>query len=744
MEEANKSAAQAQGEVSKEDGSARLVFANLRVGFACNSSSSHSMVMFSGQGKFSPDMLAQPEEKARHFMYAFASDAQRCGADPRMAHWAAAGLFGQDAAKMAGADGLMCSGEPGHSMVFPRMFGLPLPHLGFAEDLLGYVMQKGLAFDYSERDETFAVPYSEEPEGTVAKFDPKNGHWTLFSRQTGSKARFRFEHGKALEAQEDDDKGYAEMKASSPELADVKITEKCAGQACAKHCYQASGPGGKHARLGDVLLAARVLSEAEVFEAALGGGDALSHPMAGQIVKMFADLGVKPNLTTRQTDWLSDKALADAVHEHCGAVAFSADNAQEAEAARAKFVQDSARWAAQRQQDTSGRRARSAEAVFQHVVGVSGPAELEELMRWSKKTGHRLTLLGFKTAGRGKSALAEDEQMRGRVDALQEGWTDIALKVASKGYLSISIDTALAQSSEAKLAQAGIGRVLFHTTEGRFSAYVDAVRMKTGASSYEPAGKLADFGADFLDQFESFAHPAGLAPRGPKKPFAPLSRTEAFEKAAAAMALGDERAAREAIGGLGGLDGIAARALLGYALRQKMPQAALACAAGFAWAPGELGSMAGEALCFGGAGFLEEFMALAIPCDTRKPALWAAAAGDAESCRMLARHGKDPDVARTAAGLSALEGNWEEFGQWAAANGLEAEFAEGFETARRMLENPMAFDEDPENMWDEDDAKKARQAAQKRQALAQKLAIGLASKLQGAGSSRGPGKAKAI
>lgn len=240
-----------------------IKFANIRIGFACNSSSSHSMVFLSKNSEDHDCSLKSTSAKEAHFLHAFCSEASKQGVDPRMALIAAKELFGLPTDMQP----ISIAGEQTHSLCFPTTFIGNGAHPRFAMELLdNYIRHKDLSFVYSEADARFNMPFlSAESKDLSARKDPFNGMWTLFNRNNGAKARFALSPG--LEISEIDDESPFDSNTRSyyPELVNVKITEYCSGAPCSKHCYQSSGIKGKHARLSDIAMIASILGKAQVF-----------------------------------------------------------------------------------------------------------------------------------------------------------------------------------------------------------------------------------------------------------------------------------------------------------------------------------------------------------------------------------------------------------------------------------------------------------------------------------------------
>jgi hypothetical protein len=93
----------------------------------------------------------------------------------------------------------------------------------------------------------------------------------------------------------------------------------------------------------------------------------------------------------------------------------------------------------------------------------------------------RVTLLGFKEIGRGTNF-----KQRSKYDFFDEvGWIKVVQELNKKiACPYISIDTALARSSQDKLVELECPDYLYHVEEGKYSMYIDAVNSTYGPSSY--------------------------------------------------------------------------------------------------------------------------------------------------------------------------------------------------------------------------------------------------------------------
>ncbi len=122
-----------------------------------------------------------------------------------------------------------------------------------------------------------------------------NNKFTFFNKKTGTKVRFSFEENVNYE------------KSITPELVDIKITDYCPF-GC-KFCYMGSTTKGKHADLNTVKEILNLLSNLNVFEVALGGGEPTLHPNISEIIEYGHAKDLAVNITTYNSKIFNNKKL---------------------------------------------------------------------------------------------------------------------------------------------------------------------------------------------------------------------------------------------------------------------------------------------------------------------------------------------------------------------------------------------------------------------------------------------------
>lgn len=257
-------------------------------------------------------------------------------------------------------------------------------------------------------------------------------------------------------------------KSEYPELVDIKITDYCAF-GCV-FCYQGSTVEGKHASYENLQLIIKRLAEAKVFEIAAGGGEPTDHPDFIRMLKDFHAAGIVPNFTTRSLGWV--KRNWKEIEPYIGAFAYSADTIQHLESAASMF------------KDIPKERIN-----IHYIMGLQNEVHFVEFMKKAHDLEFRVTLLGYKTTGRGKNVVPVSyDWWMGAVDFL------LKMGVCP----TFSIDTPLAEQYQEVLP---VAKEMFHTREGFVSAYIDAVSMEMGASSFDEKEELVPFDEKWVERY---------------------------------------------------------------------------------------------------------------------------------------------------------------------------------------------------------------------------------------------------
>lgn len=300
-------------------------------------------------------------------------------------------------------------------------------------------------------------------------------HWVFFDRRNGNKARFAFAAGEAPQ------RGYA------PELVDIKITDYCPF-GC-PFCYQDSTPEGRHASLLDVTNIARRLGEAKVFEVAIGGGEPTLHPDFAGILEVFKAHGIVANFTTKNLAWLNKGPNMRRIAAASGSFAYSVQTLEDVE----KFIAtlEASGWI-----DAKREQADRAPMPTLHIVmGTVTEEEFRKMLALADIAPCiPVTLLGWKHTG--------------RADEMPEHpYMDWWLRVVRGEVNRIGIDTALAAEAQAAGQLDDVPKWMYHTTDGPWSCYIDAVNGTLAPSSWQPERGSWTLGEQWLEQFRSWEIP---------------------------------------------------------------------------------------------------------------------------------------------------------------------------------------------------------------------------------------------
>ena len=421
----------------------------IRIGFATNSSSTHSMIIH--ESEFTDDYdhcgfdsrnfaLCSAKLKKLYLSYIFYTSFES-SVGPEIAALVCD--------KALGIKGDFNSNQIDHqSMIYlPKQYGMEVPDLKFMEELKEYVLHQKLAIiqygGYNDYHRLFEFPTHEAH--TVCRKD--GDYWTLFNKEDGLKVRFKMVPGEEITLQKQG------TKLTRPELVDLKITDYC-DRGC-KYCYQDSSTKGKHAEFHRIQDIIDVLAELQVFEIAIGGGEPTSHPQFTEIIKYARSKGITPNFSTRNKDILNDSIV-----ESVGAVGFSVDNFEEYAAVNnAVELLNSAKFNIYNR------------SLVIHIIPEIIPEE--DLKRIAKSCHQPILLLGYKYKGRA------DAMKPKRID-----W-DAIWEDTFRHCWNLSVDTCFAETYEDFLVKCNISNHLYQTKEGLESCYIDAVEGTIARSSFD-------------------------------------------------------------------------------------------------------------------------------------------------------------------------------------------------------------------------------------------------------------------
>jgi len=446
---------------------------NVRLGFATNSSSSHSMIFVSkpqqesnyaqGQGFHWDDFVLTSEKAKRAYLAALLNSHFRPELPAKIMRSILKGL------KLPAIDQTV---DHQSAYTFPLEQRTTATSLEFFEDFKKYVLQENLVILGGNDNENLPIDIQGEYTPATLEFMPdtpysycrKDGDWWTLMTTTGDRVTFSFLSNPD------------EFKPKTPMLVDLKITNFCT-HGC-KFCYQDSTPSGVHANTYDVSYIIHSLAEGGVFEVAIGGGEPTEHPDFFHILEQAAYLKLNISFTTRgwhsqnTPAWALDPRKLRILESTVSGIGISVTSEAEMQNVLEHFDKNP--------------NLRS-KIVFHIIPELLKVWELRGIFRYSKENHARLLLLGYKQIGRAGDLT---HLTRTKED---KDWIDIALDT---GATHFCIDTSLAAQYKQKLASQDIPDWMYHVEEGLYSMYIDAVDKKFGPSSYHTS-ELTPYGKGY-------------------------------------------------------------------------------------------------------------------------------------------------------------------------------------------------------------------------------------------------------
>lgn len=445
-----------------------LNITNIRLGFACNSSALHSIVIIkkpvTDSYDIDPDypldfgsldfVLASPELKTEYLAATLYANVLNI-LPSSIADIVVQELLGIQKPELG-------FGEVGYQGLIrlPFDYREKFPHLKFLSKLKDYLNLNDIAIVGTSDNDEYCYEKIEEvgqpvltslirsgplTKRLVARYDQLYDYFTMFNRNTGARIRLAF-HDLPI------------SRSSKPELVDLKITDYCPFNCT--FCYQDSKATNQsaqlHAKLSTLASIIQELAELEVFELAIGGGEPTLHPEFDWIISYCVDHHLVPNLTTKNLPFLERADLSS-----FGSVAFSVANYTEF----LGFIEVYDKLSKVKQDKIS----------LNLIAGV-----VDNTYNIFYECSTRcipVIILGFKECGRAKSShfnqQASDELLR-QIKALR----DLNL------FLRIGVDTVFIDQYKKEVQELIETDILFDTVDGAFSCYIDVVNQNLYRDSY--------------------------------------------------------------------------------------------------------------------------------------------------------------------------------------------------------------------------------------------------------------------
>ena len=458
---------------------------NIRLGFATNSSSSHSII-------FSPTNIANDDYESSSFGWNFFTLTSKEAKDNYISCMLYENLSSNKGLSKSfielilnglnlpipGADEDGCIDGIDHQSLYtlPIEFGTKSISIDFFNEFRSYLSREGIHIlggnDNTEESHPlfddklevkFPIPLDAyyNSENYICRKDGE--WWTIFDSNSGNRVVLSFEDNPVP------------FKPLTPQLIDLSISDYCTINC--QYCYKGSTKNGSHMKSDEVYRIVRDIAKAKVFEVAIGGGEPTQCP---ELVPMLDGLkreGITVNFTTKSIEWLENEHDANEILPLIGAFAYSATDTKPLDRILTIFNY--------RGYDTK-------KFTVQVIPATMRKYQLKTILEWCAEHNIRITLLGFKDTGRGGEY--KNIRLTDKYDKFDEDmWMELIKELHSeKVYPIIAIDTTLAARYDDKLHEENIAKYLYHKEEGKYSAYLDAVSMKFGPSSYHP-DKLIDY-----------------------------------------------------------------------------------------------------------------------------------------------------------------------------------------------------------------------------------------------------------
>ena len=234
-----------------------------------------------------------------------------------------------------------------------------------------------------------------------------------------------------------------------------------------------------------------------------GGGETSLHPNFVEILQTFSNEGIVVNFTTKNFNLLRTSQASE-ILKYTGAIAFSVESALDIEKVQSSVLdyEDQAKV-----KDEYGKKSL---INLQFVMGTTSIDEFKNVLKAAGNSGFNITLLGYKENGRGQTFIASDYSQW--IEVLKDTLGHFRKQSI---YPNVSMDTALAAQYKQELKSVGLKEQTYHTTEGAFSMYIDAVANTMSPSSYIGLEQTKPFDDNWLENFKSMSVEA--SPEKPKR-----------------------------------------------------------------------------------------------------------------------------------------------------------------------------------------------------------------------------------
>jgi len=310
---------------------------------------------------------------------------------------------------------------------------------------------------------------------TVVKKDGPY-QWTLFDKGYGYKLKLKLNDLLAPVA-----------RPANPELLDLSITDRCLSNC--SFCYRASTKEGGFASLEKIKKLITGAANLGVFEIVFGGGEPTLHPDFPKILEYANTLGIAANFTTNSMAWTEDVATLFPIMKNTSSITISVHSLKDLKEKEAALEGARQKLDALRHQDPLA-FGYSFECfyriIYQLVVDIIPDQELIEILKYASSKRTRLSLVGFKALGRAKELVPEKKKA---LKATLETNYDY-----SEAPNILSVDTCFLKEYPEFIQE-----LTCNTREGWESFYIDATNDYFALSSFSPETKKINLAASALE-----------------------------------------------------------------------------------------------------------------------------------------------------------------------------------------------------------------------------------------------------
>jgi len=466
---------------------------SIRLGFATNSSSSHSILLTNVPPSFPNDYTSDYEYGWEQFIFTEQDDKLRYLAT--MVHMHLSRILPKKQAALVVRDLFRDVIDIDHETLqegyIDHQSVSPFPEGMNGEQLNDYVSKLIDIFS----DPALTIVGGNDNGGDPLEYTPFSGERidlgncvlnirrdgagiVFFNSSTGAKVRF---HPSGVY-----------LKAVTPELVDIKITDYCP-YGC-EFCYQGSTKKGKDTNAIPRYRILVALKDLNVFEIALGGGEPTESQDFVEWINDARRYGIVPNFTTYSVKWLKDEEKVKAA-KRCGGIGVSVHKLKDIEKVNRIRAVVHEGWRG------------GARVTAQHVFGILSVDDTLELIEALWRNNIPVLLLGYKTTGFGGGFTPYDmTDFAAKLHTLRE-----KMKAEPREWFActLSADTAFVEANAGFLKEFDIPEELASSPEGKFSCYIDAVEGTIAPSSYgdqKKAHSLQNVGDLVNEITEAFAH----------------------------------------------------------------------------------------------------------------------------------------------------------------------------------------------------------------------------------------------